>query len=188
MPQTKLYIDTNAYLRLALPLHPLLFRPFCPNKYTIYITHRFQNEFDRQPRLRKSFSWVNEPEYRANRTQQISIPNKNKEDIKLAIGYIRDEGINRGLGVQDVDIDILAHGYVLEIPIITDDSEMTTLGRTFQIQLWSSLDLMEWMLKCGAATQEQLDGVITYIDKFNDLPWGSYIADYAKRFHNTSHS
>ena len=37
MPQTKILLDTNTYLRLAQSIHPLLGNPCGKENYTLYI-------------------------------------------------------------------------------------------------------------------------------------------------------
>lgn len=64
MPQTKLLLDTNAYLRLAYTFHPLLFVSFGGKKYTLYVIEDFQKEFNRQSRLKRKFPWVNKNQFK----------------------------------------------------------------------------------------------------------------------------
>lgn len=182
MAQSKIYVDTNIYLRLAQTISPLLFQPFCPEEFTLYITHRFQSEYDRKPRLREKFNWVNNQEYVENRAQKIYISRSQKEDIRLAIGYISDHNIRIGLGVQEVDIDILSHALVLEMPVATDDGDMTTLANGFGIEVWNSIKLMRVMLDCAFVQQSEIDAVVNYMHYMEDLPWPRYISDYAAEF------
>lgn len=182
MAQSKVYVDTNVYLRLAQSLHPLLFQPFCPEEYTLYITHCFQKEYDRQPRLREKFYWVNEDNYSKNRAKRINISREQRQEIELAKGYISDHNLAFALGVQDVDIDILAHALVMELPVATDDRDMTNLGKIFNVEIWDSITLMKTMLDCEHVTIEQLDAAIEYMAYMEDLPWPRYKRDYARNF------
>lgn len=185
MPQKKLYVDTNVYLRLAVPLHPLLFKSFCEDGFTLYITHRFQGEFSRQSRLVSKFGWVYDKQYADNRTQKITVPKADVDNVLCAIGYISDYNDGHSLGVQEVDIDILAHSLVLGIPVVTDDSDMISLGKIFRIEIMTSLDLMRMMLDCGHVSQEELDGTIRYMEYANDLPWYGYVDEYKQMFPNS---
>ena len=42
MPQSKILVDTNAYLRLAKTIRPLLFMPFGDNEYCLYIAYALE--------------------------------------------------------------------------------------------------------------------------------------------------
>lgn len=44
MPQSKILVDTNAYLRLAKTVRPLLFVPFGDNEYCLYILPELNEE------------------------------------------------------------------------------------------------------------------------------------------------
>lgn len=182
MAQSKILVDTNIYLRFAQSLHPLLFRPFCSDEFTLYITHRFQKEYDRQPRLREKFCWVNEDMYSENRSQRVNISRAQQKEAALANGYIADYNLAQSLGVQEVDIDILAHALVLDVPVVTDDRDMTQLADVFSIDVWNSLSLMKTMLNCNHVTQKDLDAVVGYMKYMEDLPWRRYIQDYARMF------
>lgn len=182
MAQSKILVDTNIYLRFAQSLHPLLFRPFCPDEFTLYITHRFQKEYDRQPRLREKFCWVNEDMYSGNRSQRVNISRAQQREAALANGYIADYNLAQSLGVQEVDIDILAHALVLDVPVVTDDRDMIQLADVFSIDVWNSLGLMKTMLDCNHVSQKDLDAVVGYMKYMEDLPWSRYVQDYARMF------
>lgn len=44
MTQSKILVDTNAYLRLAKTIRPLLFNPFGDNGYCLYILPELNTE------------------------------------------------------------------------------------------------------------------------------------------------
>ena len=67
MPQKKISIDTNAYLRLAQTIRPLLGKSFGKEKFTLYIHKRFEEEINKSQRLKSKFYWVNNDEYVGNR-------------------------------------------------------------------------------------------------------------------------
>lgn len=78
MPQTKLLLDTNAYLRLAFSIHPLLFVSFGDKDYTLYVIEEFQFEFEKQSRLKKNFNWINEQKFKENRLKPLTMSKKQK--------------------------------------------------------------------------------------------------------------
>lgn len=68
MPQNRILLDSNAYFRLAQSIRPLLKQTFGKEKYCLYVIKELQNEYDKNPRLKSAFHWVNDPEYKENRT------------------------------------------------------------------------------------------------------------------------
>lgn len=110
MTQTKLLLDTNAYLRLAFTIHPLLFVSFGKENYTLYVIEGFQKEFDRKQRLKKSFPWVNKKEFKKNRSRHLTLSSQDNKNIAVAETFIWDHNISLGLGASDVDVRALSFG------------------------------------------------------------------------------
>ena len=46
MPQAKILVDTNAYLRLAKTIRPLLFVPFGVKEFCLYILPELNHELE----------------------------------------------------------------------------------------------------------------------------------------------
>jgi len=44
MPQSKILIDTNTYIRLAQSIRPLLFMPFGESEYCLHILQELNDE------------------------------------------------------------------------------------------------------------------------------------------------
>ena len=88
MPQRKLLLDTNAYLRLARSVHPLLFIEFGEDQTCLYLIEEFEQEFARSRRLRGKFPWVDAPEYQENRGVRLQIGRKERRAIQTAIDSI----------------------------------------------------------------------------------------------------
>ena len=182
MPQSKILLDTNAYLRLAYNLHPLLFQEFGKKNYTLYVIDDFQKEFDRNPRLKNKFYWVNEPEFEENRKKRIKVSRQNKKDISVAQSVIWEENIARGLGSSKPDIRALAFGFVLDIPVVTDDNDMVNLGKVLGIEVWGILVLMKVMYDNKHVGIKELKGLVDYMDYNNDLPYFGFKKEFKKVF------
>ena len=116
MPQRKLLLDTNAYLRLARSIHPLLFIEFGEDQTCLYLIDEFEREFARSRRLRSKFPWVDEPEYRDNGQVRLQIGRKQKREIRMAIDFIGDQADADALGVSAVDVSVLGHAFVPDAP------------------------------------------------------------------------
>lgn len=75
MPQSKILVDTNAYLRLAQTIRPLLSVPFGENEYCLYILPELNKELEVH-KLQNTFYWVTEDEYIQNRQHFPNISRK----------------------------------------------------------------------------------------------------------------
>ena len=66
MPQSKILVDTNSYLRLAKSIRPLLFVPFGDKEYCLYILSELNEEL-KTSKLDNKFPWTQEDEFIENR-------------------------------------------------------------------------------------------------------------------------
>ena len=181
MPQRKLLLDTNAYLRLARSVHPLLFSEFGDDRTCLYLIDEFEREIARSRRLRSKFPWVDEPEYRDNRQIRLQIGRKQKRAIRTAIDFIGDQADADALGVSAVDISALGHAYVLDIGVVTDDTDMRALGSTFGIETIGTLSLLRLMLAAGRIDLAKVRQIAAYWRHERDLP-AKFTRDYRKLF------
>ncbi len=90
MPQIKILIDSNVYFRLAQSIHPLLQIEFGKERHCLYVIKELQAEYNKSPRLKSMFYWVNEPEYKKNRACELNISRKNKQTITQVYDFIKD--------------------------------------------------------------------------------------------------
>ena len=182
MPQTKLLLDTNAYLRLAYSIHPLLFVSFGEKNYTLYVIKDFQDEFDRQSRLIKKFPWVNEAKFKNNRMKFLTLSKKDKSQIKTAETYIWDQNMTGNWGASPVDVSALAVGYVLDIPVITDDKGMIELAESLGIKVMGMLPLLSKMLTAGHIDKKKIKELVGWLSYVDDLPYPGFIDDVNAEF------
>jgi predicted nucleic acid-binding protein len=131
--------------------------------------------------LKTKFSWVNEEEYVANRKKRLSLSKKNKRDIDITIDFLRQYKIENALGISEVDILCLAHGHVLNIPVITDDADMLQVAKDFSIQTMKTLELMSLMLDCNYINLEKIRQIVAYWEYISDKP-GGFRNDYIRIF------
>lgn len=181
MPQSKILIDSNIYFRLAQSIRPLLQAEFGTEKYCLYVIKELQQEYDKNPRLRNRFPWVNDPEFSGNRSQQLQVSRKEKKDIDQAFEFIFDQARTGYPGVSRVDVIILAHAYVLGIPVVTDDGDMLALAGDFEIQTFRTLDLLKLMLECRHIKMAKVREIAGYLAYVKDKP-RDYWRDYKKLF------
>ncbi len=181
MAQSKILIDSNTYFRLAKSIHPLLDVVFCEQNYCLYVLKELDDEFNRNKRLKTMFAWVNEEEYAANRRKRLTISRKEKSEITITVGYLRQHKIDNKLGISEVDILCLAHGHILGIPIVTDDADMLQVAKDFSIKTMKTLELMCLMLECGYIDIEKVRQIAAYWEYLSDKP-GGFRNDYISIF------
>jgi hypothetical protein len=112
--QTKILLDSNSYFRLAKSIHPLLFQEFGRERYCLYVLRELQDEFDRQPRLQRKFSWVDNPEFRENRSKMLSLSRIQNNKLPTVFDFMWDHVLAELPGPSRVDVTILS-GWSLEM-------------------------------------------------------------------------
>ncbi|MEX2525491.1 MAG: DNA-binding protein [Gammaproteobacteria bacterium] len=181
MAQSKILLDTNAYFRLAKSIHPLLDNAFGENNYCLYVLKELDDEFDRNKRLRSQFHWVNEEEYQDNRKKRLTLSGKDRRAIRLVEEYLSRYKAGNELGVFLVDIKCLAHGHVLGIPVVTDDTDMLQMAEDFAIRTMKTLELLHLMLDTGHIDIDKVRQIAAYWEYISDKPAG-FRKDYKRLF------
>lgn len=181
MPQSKLLIDSNVYFRLAREIHPLLFQTFGKERWCLYALRELQEEFDNSSRLQRRFRWVDEDSYRLNRSKRLQIGRAERREILEVEKFMWDTVQSECPGPSPIDVRILAHGYVLEIPVVTDDPDMRRLAEIYSVEVKLTLELLKLMLDAGHITMEQVEGVVLYWLEMKDFPTG-FNTDYPRIF------
>lgn len=181
MSQSKILLDSNSYFRLAKSIHPLLDVVYGEDNYCLYVLKELDDEFSRNRRLQDQFSWVKELEYFSNRRKRITLSKKERREIEQAIEYLLQYKKENLLGVSLVDIRCLAHGYVLSIPVVTDDGDMLDLANAFDINAIKTMHLMSQMFSCGHINMDKVREIVSYWAYIGDKP-GNFRADYQSIF------
>ena len=88
MAKYRILLDSNVYLRIANSFHPLLNESFGKPGYSFYLIPEFQKEFNKSPRLKHKFGWVDQPEYVKNRKHRLRILRNQTEQINLTYSYL----------------------------------------------------------------------------------------------------
>jgi hypothetical protein len=181
MPQSKILIDSNAYFRLAQSIRPLLKEIFGDENYCLYVIKELQEEFEKNPRLKNSFPWVNSPEFVENRTHRLQISRPEKKEIERTYNFILDFVRDEHPDVSRVDVLCLAHAEVLKIPVVTDDAEMLEVAAAFEIKTFKTLELLKLMLDCGHIDMAKVREIASYWQYQNDKP-KDFKKDYKRIF------
>jgi len=170
MAQTKILLDTNSYLRLAVNLHPLLFVTYGVEKSTLYVHKDLQDECARQPRLANKFDWINQPQFVENRKRSLSFSKAQKLEIEVNFDFMWGHVQTDGLSPSKIDTRILATALTLGVRVVTDDQGMLDLAAEFGVDTWTTLELMKSMLESGHITIDQVRRVVDQWVYDEDLP------------------
>lgn len=179
-------LDSNAYLRIANSFHPLLGEDFGEQGYILYLIPEFQKEFNKSQRLKNKFGWVNQAEYLANRRHRLKRTREQARQIDLTYSYLWEHNLSEGFGASRVDVMALAYGLVLGVPVVTDDRDMTALGRIFGIEMWGLLDLLIIMHAAERIGAKEINALIDYLEYNKDLPYLSFKKKARMVFKKTS--
>jgi len=179
MTQYKILVDSNAYFRLALEVHPLLGKPFGQKKYCLYIIEGFEREYLHSGRLQTKFHWVAEEKYSKNRQKKITLSRAEKNRLNETKNFFKDAAISMDLTTGTVDIEALAIAYILKVPIVTDDGDMICLADEFEVSVIKVLELMKLMLTEKLIDMEKIRAMVAYWRFIRDLP-KNCDADYEK--------
>jgi|MTBAKSStandDraft_1061840.scaffolds.fasta_scaffold22172_3 hypothetical protein len=178
---SSILIDSCSYFRLAQSLHPLLKTYFCAEKHSLGVIKDLQGEYKKSSALKHKFHWVDQPEYAENRKRCFTISKDQKTDINNAFFFIRETARDMELGVSKVDITCLAHAYVLNIPIVSDDDDLLQLTKEYEVKTYKSLELLKIMYDCGHIDMKQVRAIAGYWRYNKDFP-KSYKKDFKRLF------
>ena len=170
MPQTKILIDTNTYLRLAQSIHPLLGNPFGKEKYTLYIHKEIETELKRSGRLQTRFYWIEQEQYINNRKKRLVISKQKQTVIEDTYEHIWQYQKDSGLSLSREDIYCIATALEENIRLVTDDQNMIKTCKEFGVRVLSTLQLLKLMLKSKRIDNTMVKQIVDYWKYENDLP------------------
>lgn len=183
MAQSKILIDTNAYLRLAQNIRPLLNDPFGTDDYCLYVIPELNDELSVK-RLKDKFPWINHAEYSENRKIFPSLSKKQKKSIKDTYEHVWGFALTEHPGPSRVDCLYVAHAIEMEVSLITDDLDMAAIAQIFEVTVMGALELLHLMLNSGHVDIEKVNSIIAYWRHIGDTPTSprKLNAEYRKLF------
>ena len=170
MAQTKILLDTNSYLRLAVNLHPLLFVSYGKEDITLYAHKDLRDECMRQPRLANKFDWITLEKYEENRKRPLSVSKAKHAEIGANFDFMWGQVQTDGLTPSRIDTRILATALALGIRVVTDDQGMLDLATEYGVETWTTLELMKSMIDAGHITMAKVRQVVEQWVDDGDLP------------------
>ncbi len=176
---TLVLLDTNAYLRLAKRIRPLLGRPFGQKGYSLTILKDVEDEVLQNPRLRFSYPWFTDLDFSEERHYQrvrLSQDEKAQIDAMTSIlqGYVQehvDTFTSKGRAPPSpTDCYCLAFGQVREAIVATDDLGMHKLAKVFDLPVFHCYDVLHKMLSARMIDKELVSEIYQALEDNNDLP------------------
>ncbi|MBN2563681.1 MAG: hypothetical protein JXQ75_22415 [Phycisphaerae bacterium] len=181
-PPQVILLDSNAYLRLARSIHPLLHGSFGDNPtYSLFVLADLDDEYASSPRLRTKFEWVREAKYIADREHNRYTPaGKIRARVDNAFSFLARYARTERLNVSPEDLKALAVGFARGIPVVSDDHDMAEMARVHDIERWPTIKLLKLMVATGRIDMAKVVEVLEYLDHENDLPTSK--SDLRKQF------
>jgi len=172
-------LDTNAYLRLAKRIRPLLGIEFGHKKYILTVLKQVEDEVLKNPRLQFLYPWFTDAELGAERmAKQVRLGAAERLQIEAAVSVLRAHVLSDPVGYttqnrsppSPTDCFILAFGLVRPAIVVTDDLGMHKLANDFDIEIWHGHDLLKKMLAAKAISSDLIREIFTALENNDDLP------------------
>jgi hypothetical protein len=183
---TLVLLDTNAYLRLAKRVRPLLGKKFGQKDYVLTILKDVQNEVLRQPRLQFLYPWFDADELLAQERLSNTIKLSKDEKATLDAAASALHGIvqmdpgrfmkHRRSPPSYTDCRVLAFGQIRPAVVVTDDLAMHELAELTEIgDVWHGHELLKKMLSAKLIDNDLVREIYTALesnslDGSSDLP------------------
>ena len=176
---TLVLLDTNAYLRLAKRIRPLLGVEFGHKQYSLTVLKQVEDEVFKSPRLKFLYPWFSDADLNNERmAKQVRLSAAEKTQIEVAASVWRAYVLADPLGYTSqgrsppspTDCFILAFGQVRPAVVVTDDLGMHKLADDFDIDIWHGHDLLKKMLTAKVITNELVREIFTALENNDDLP------------------
>lgn len=175
---TLVLLDTNAYLRLAKRICPLLGKPFGQKQYVLTILKQVEDEVHKSPRLKFNYPWFADGDLKAERLAKQSRLNKEERaqiDIIASVlrGHVlanpHDYTVLGRSPPSPTDCFLLAFGQVRPAIVVTDDLGMHKLAADFDIDIWHGHELLKKMLSAKVIDNDLVREIYTALENNDDL-------------------
>lgn len=175
---TLVLLDTNAYLRLAKRVQPLLGKKFGQKDYVLTILRDVEDEVHRSPRLKYIYPWfdtVNLADERLAHSPRLNMEEKAKLAAATSVlhGLVQMDAarfMTKGRSPPSyIDCRVLAFGQIRPAVVVTDDLGMHELASMLDIEIWHGPELMKKMLGAKAINNDLVREIYTALEANNDL-------------------
>jgi hypothetical protein len=171
-------LDTNAYLRLAKRIRPLLGKPFGQKEYVLTILKQVEDEVHRNPRLKFNYPWFTDDDLKVERLAKHSrLSKEEREQIDISTSIFRGHVLSSPndytiLGrspPSPTDCFLLAFGQIRPAIVVTDDLGMHKLAEDFEIAIWHGHELLKKMLSAKLIDNDLVREIYTALENNDDL-------------------
>ena len=176
---TLVLLDTNAYLRLAKRIRPLLGVPFGQKGYVLTILADVEDEVHASGRLRYRFPWFDaDPALVQERlAKRMRLSAEERELIDNTARFLHDwvqQDVARylvggGSPPGPTDCRVLAFGQVRPAIVVTDDLGMHALAQEFRITVWHGFELLAKLRTAKAASDSLVREIYEALEANGDL-------------------
>jgi hypothetical protein len=175
---TLVLLDTNAYLRLAKRIRPLLGVKFGQKDYVLTVLKDVEDEVRRSPKLRFHHPWFEEPALNAERdARQVRLSEDEKRQLDSARSVLRahvlgDVDLYTTGGRQppsDTDCRLLAFGEIRDAIVVTDDLGMHQLAKDFELTVWHGWELLAKMRSAKKVDHDLIREIYAALERNGDL-------------------
>jgi len=171
-PCQDVLLDSNAYFRLGISIHPLLHQSFGTSPvYSLHVLAKLDDEYATSVRLRHKFAWVSQVEYRNDRkTKRYELRGNDRTDAINAFSFLLAYADEHKINLSREDLKALAVGFVKGIPVVTDDQGMTQVADANSIECWNTVKLLRLMVTAGRTDMDKVVEIFEYWEYEKDLP------------------
>lgn len=175
---TLVLLDTNAYLRLAKRIRPLLGVVFGQKRYVLTVLKDVEDEVRRSRALQFKFPWFDDEAFGAERDAariRLSSAEKLRLDNAQSVlrGHVLGEVDRYTTGGRqppsDTDCRVLAFGQVREAIVVTDDLGMHLLAEDFEIPVWHGWQLLAKMKTAKVVDNDLVQDIYEALERNDDL-------------------
>lgn len=175
---TLVLLDTNAYLRLAKRVRPLLGVAFGQKRYVLTVLKDVEDEVRRSRTLQFKFPWFDEEDFGAERdAARIRLTADEKQLLEntrsVLRGHVLGEVDRYTTGGRQppshTDCRVLAFGQVREAIVVTDDLGMHLLAEDFEIPVWHGWQLLAKMKTAKVVDNDLVRDIYEALERNGDL-------------------
>lgn len=178
---TLVLLDTNAYLRLAKRIKPMLGVKFGQKEYVLTILKDVENEVQKNPRLRFHYPWFQDPSIATERlAKRIRLSGDEKAELDAAmsvlhgwvLGHVQAYISPHRSPPSSVDCRVLAFGRIRPAIVVTDDLGMHQLATDFEFgdSVWHGHELLKKMLSAKVIDANVVREIYDALETNDDLP------------------
>ena len=176
---TLVLLDTNAYLRLAKRVKPLLGKEFGQKGYVLTVLKQVEDEVHGNSRLRFLYPWFDNQELVNERlATRVRLSEGEKQQLDAATSVLRAHVLANAASYTShgrsppspTDCFILAFGQIRTTTVVTDDLGMHLLAKDFDIPVWHGHELLKKMLSAKLIDNELVREIYGALENNDDLP------------------